>query len=55
MPKISEEIEFQLDRLVEKRMQYNYNTKETNANWVYEDFAEWLVKKFKEETKQYGE
>ena len=51
MAKLSEELEFALDRLVREKMDYNYATREQNETWVYEDFANWLVKQFEKEKK----
>lgn len=50
MVKFTEEVELALDRLVRKKMDYNYASREQNELWVYEDFANWLVNKFEEET-----
>jgi hypothetical protein len=49
MSKLFEELELKLDRLVDERMNENYASKELNREWVYEDFAIWLINKFKEE------
>jgi len=47
--KLIDELEIALDRLVDEKMKYNYAGREQNKLWVYEDFSNWLVKKFKEE------
>jgi hypothetical protein len=51
MSKLTDELELSLDRLVENKMMENYSSRDDNEQWVYEDFANWLVKKFQEETK----
>lgn len=48
--KLTEELEVALDRLVHERMTENYSPLDQNRLWVYEDFSNWLVKKFKQET-----
>lgn len=54
MSKLIEELERKLERLVDRKMTHNYSSREENRQQVYEDFAYWLVKKFKEETDGYG-
>jgi hypothetical protein len=48
MSKLIEELEWKLDLLVEQKMKENYCSREENEHLVYEDFAYWLVNKFKE-------
>lgn len=50
MPKLIDELEMHLDRLVDERMKFNYSSRDQNKTWVYEEFSEWLIKKFKGET-----
>ena len=60
MTKLSEELEFILDRLVEKRIEeesfisVNDEQRRKVREWIYNDFAEWLVKKFEKEIYKNG-
>lgn len=49
MHELLKEFEFALDHLIEKRMRDNYAAECENRQWVYQDFANWLVKKFEED------
>lgn len=48
MSKLTDELEFQLDKAIEGRVTY-YSSKESARKGVTIDFAEWLVNKFIEE------
>ena len=49
MSKLTDELEFQLERVIEEREHHYSDTKQARE-WITQDFAEWLVKKFQEET-----
>jgi hypothetical protein len=51
MIKLIDELELSLERLVREKMDRNYSSREQNQLWVYESFSNWLVNKFKEDTK----
>lgn len=47
--KLVDKLEIALDRLVQKNTNYNDADKKHNKLWVYESFANWLVRKFEED------
>jgi hypothetical protein len=48
MSKLINELELALDRLIEDRTEH-YSNRQNAEDWITQDFAEWLVKKFEEE------
>lgn len=49
MTTLLDELEIRLEQTVRTRMSYNYLTRTKTVQYLYEDFANWLVTKFEDE------
>jgi hypothetical protein len=50
MSKLSDELELELERVVKHKLEYNRLSESKMREFVYEEFANWLVTKFEDET-----
>jgi hypothetical protein len=48
MSQLSDELELQLEKIIEEHEEH-YSSSESARQWITQDFAEWLVKKFEKE------